>query len=474
MRFKKFNAKLFDNFAYGALVVGSLLCLGPVQARSPESQAGTQELLRTMRLAAETYPSVLAEARSAEADSVRRRASQLDALSATGSVGLTRTTPGGGQFPTTQRSASVSVQLTISLATWLQVDHHQISEAMARSALRALQITLASEAARAHFEFANARARLSIAQRAKSELDSLKRKAESQGITVEASTMAQLDAAASAAERAQLSENNSMELTRVEIERLTGRRPPTTQRYSHGFVQDSLQGNWPISQPGELASLFPLPATPELAFARAQQSPALVQTRLQEKLTRVNWHLDFWSQNGPTLTLSLSRDLQVVDRRDEEGSPWRDNSQSTSASATLSFRLGAGAPLHLRTLGLLQESSRYSRQAKEREVRAQVTQTYLQLRGLTAQLDSATASFQQVRTALQGLSIQSSDDVERAIHLIGSVEGLAHAIVQLTSQETLLRIQAQALMGVLLESVSTSAPRPTAPTAPTASARRRP
>jgi outer membrane protein TolC len=178
-----------------------------------------------------------------------------------------------------------------------------------------------------------------------------------------------------------------------------------------------------------------------------------VQTRLQENLTRVNWHLDFWSQNGPTLTLSLSRDAQVLERRGYEGGLERDDSGGTSASAVLSFRLGAGAPLHLRTLGLLQEASRYSRLAKEREIRAQITQTYLQLRGLTAQLQSASDSFRQVRTALQNTTVQNSDDVDTYMSLVSSAEGLANSIVQLTAQETLLRIQAQSLIGSLLDSL---------------------
>ncbi len=431
----------------------AVLGLGSAQAQSSPGSANARELLNTMRLAAETYPSVLAERRTAQAESHRRRASQLDALSATGSVGLTRTTPTGEETPSLQRSASVGIQLTISLATWLQVDQHQISEAVARSALRALQITLAAEAARAHFDYANARARLAIAQRVQGELVGLKRRIESQSLSVDASTMAQLDAAISAAERGQLSETNAIELTIVELERLTGRRPQAPQLYAHGYVQKSLQADWPITQPGELAALFPLPATVELAFARAQQSPALVQTRLQENLTRVNWHLDFWSQNGPTLTLSLSRDAQVLERRGYEGGLERDDSGGTSASAVLSFRLGAGAPLHLRTLGLLQEASRYSRLAKEREIRAQITQTYLQLRGLTAQLQSASDSFRQVRTALQNTTVQNSDDVDTYMSLVSSAEGLANSIVQLTAQETLLRIQAQSLIGSLLDSL---------------------
>lgn len=437
-----------------ALIVGSAWA----QAEPSTSSANGRELLQTMRLASETYPSVLAERRSAEAESQRRRASQLDALSVTGSVGLTHTTPRGGESPHTTRSASVGVQLTLSLATWLQVDQHQISDAVARAALRALQITLAAEAARAHFDYANARARLSIAQRVQAELNGLKRRIQSQGLSLTPSTLAQLDAAISAAERGQLSETNAIDLTLVELERLTGRRPPSPQMHAHGYVQKSLQGDWPVAQPGELAALFPLPATPELAFARAQQSPALVQTRLQENLTRVNWHLEFWSQNGPTLTLSLSRDASILERRGFEGAMEREHSGGLSTSAVLSFRLGAGAPLHLRTLGLLQEASRYSRLAKEREIRAQITQTYLQLRGLTAQLQSASESFRQVRSALQNADVQNSDDVDTYMSLLSSVEGLAHAMVQLTAQETLLRVQAQSLIGNLLESVQRSPP----------------
>lgn len=410
-----------------------------------------------MRLASETYPSVLAERRSSEAESQRRRASQLDALSVTGSVGLTHTTPRGGESPHTMRSASLGIQLSLSLATWLQVDQHQISDAVARSALRALQITLAAEAARAYFDYANSRARLSIAQRVSAELKGLKRRIDSQGLSLAPSTLAQLDAAISAAERGQLVETNAIELTLVELERLTG-RPPSPQMHAHGYVQKSLQGDWPVAQPGELASLFPLPATPELAYARAQKSPALVQTRLQENLTRVNWHLEFWSQNGPTLTLSLFRDANILERRDFEGAMEREHSGGLSTSAVLSFRLGAGAPLHLRTLGLLQEASRSSRLAKEREIRAQITQTFLQLLGLSAQLQSASDSFRQVRTALQNASVQDSDDVDTYMSLLSSVEGLAHAMVQLTAQETLLRIQAQSLMGNLLESMQRSPP----------------
>lgn len=416
-------------------------------------------LSEIMRRAAFEYPTVKAREKQIESTREDRAGVILDQLSLTGSIRSSRMTgrtdlsagslgPGAPalSLQTTEisKQRSVGMSFMLSLETWFRAKGMALTEQLQESALLALRMQLASDAAQALMTFNYVEGRLAQQRQFLSDLLKVQESVSSGRIALSqvnqgllSGKIAELQASLGAAELQRETVKADLE-NFLDVENYEPDWPPIIQ------VRP-----WPGLPWSEIESTFPIPSTWEEAMARSENSPALIQAVLSQKQSRNQWYLTA-AGYGPRVVLSFEKIESSVKGGAVGGGQ---NFKGDQVTAGIRMAIGGGVYHHLKATSLLEDAAQLDKQSEERRVKTTLKKLYPTHEYTRKQLQALEQGLKMSLPALGKAQPRSEKEVVEYVHLVSGVDA---SWAQLTEQLTALlmtRIRIHGLTGTLLEEV---------------------
>lgn len=453
------SPKFFTKVGCLALAAALLLDSAAFAAKRRASFKRTEDTYITtvMKKAAYDFESIQAGEKRVESAQKSKRAVLLNSFSVSGGISHTKgkstlKTEPVYELNSNTNGVNMSVNFTISLATWLNMRQSDITIELQRSALRALQMQLAKDAARYYLDYGNSSIRIFYLEALKDGFVSIKKAVDDGKLVLNDANRTLLDSTISGYDTQIAAERNDITSSAAVLEKYLGHPPsPLLPAYSRSDFNESrlakVNSNEIIGIDfEELDKTFVVPATAQLAFQQSQKSPALIDAQLQQKLARNLWYLTMASA-GPMLTLSLSRNYSY-EREDAH----RD-SESYSATASLGFQIGAGLFYSLRSNELLEEAARLDERAQRKNIKANLIQLYTALKSSTEQLHSVDETFRQLLETIRKAQVKDNESFTNFLSLVSLLDSNSQLLTRFTADVTARKIDIHGQIGTLLEAV---------------------
>ncbi|MGE3758471.1 MAG: hypothetical protein AB7H97_11980 [Pseudobdellovibrionaceae bacterium] len=451
-----------------ALALVSTSFAKPEPKKPAPSQAKSEKpipMTTIMKKAAYEFVGVLAEQKKIEATEADKKASILNSLSVSGSVGVGQTETIVHADPVTRSATfnstnSVSAALSFSLATWLGVKISDLTKETQVEGLKLLRMTLASEVAGHHLTYQSSQGRITNIQVILYLLGLIKQKVDEGKLVLDDTRLALLSDRLAKFNVLMINEHRTFRIANANLEKFLGRPLPPPEPFipqnkkainelvganSEGGLPIDLDATWKGLPWDYINNTYPVPPTADQAFAKSQKNPSLIMAHLGEKLAKTVWYMTLAS-NGPVFTISISRNFT-------DGLEWDETMpmDSTVGSANLSIRIGAGIIHSLHSKDLLVESAKLSTKAQKLGVKVNFVQLYESFGAATDQLVQLEKSFKVVLDAINNFKLITNDNFDDFIGLLDALDMTSMALYAQLAASTQSKIQIHGQMGTLLE-----------------------
>jgi outer membrane protein TolC len=200
-------------------------------------------------------------------------------------------------------------------------------------------------------------------------------------------------------------------------------------------------------------SLFPVPATYEEAVALAQKSPALIQADLNVKAAQNQWYLTLASM-GPFVSFSFSENMQKVDQSyDPTPKTFSNVIKRTDGGvfvASVGINLGAGVFNSLRSNQLLEEASVDNREATQDQIKTQIGQLYDSLFSIVEEMKLNDQIVQQSVPIIMQAQIPQGRHLQEFIQLFNNLDEASEKLSEEFMAYINTRLQIHDMTGTLL------------------------
>lgn len=444
-----------------AVWIASSISLHPLFAAtaSARSTSGEKQTLLSlseiMTAAAFDTPTVAAKALEAKATGKRKTAILLDQISLSGSINNTTSSSSSridGLPPTPMKShtesRSIGVHLSLSLQTWLQAKGVKLNQKMMESALLALRMQMATDAAEAFLRMRNSDSRILHMGLFLRALQDIQTKSRTGQILLNPVVAAQLTAKISEIQTSLGSLRMQKEVAAADVETFLNRDFVEPQEAIEAATANGYR--WEGLPWKQIDKLFPVPTSPEEAFALAAKSPALIQAQLAEDSARNQWHLTAAGVT-PRLTLSFQRTSTITSMGTMGPSQSMNGDQ---VSVGLAIGISGGFAHRLSADRILQEVAELSHEATERRIRAGFKKMYPVLTQTRIQLQMIEETLSAILPSIENADPQTDKDVSEYIQLISTVDMTLAQLAEQFKTYLMTRIQVHGAIGTLLEEIA--------------------
>lgn len=437
-----------------AFMIGLTLLNGQEMARADEPL----KLSYVMKKAAIEYPTVLAQGKSIEAAALKEKSILLNSLTLTGSISKSKSNMDmsvgdvrGLRANSDSTSSSIGIQLLLSLATWFQAKGVALDEQMERNALRAMQMQLAADAAKAYIVFYSNESRLRYLRLVATSLDGAKRAVGSGKLKLGPNNIGALEQKIYDIGAMIGTMKNNTDVSAIELRKYLGGASfqlpvtpiePTLTDAERARVESGNLVDW-----GEVESVFPIPPTPDDALAQARTSPALIKAGLSEQVAENQWYLTA-AGYGPYLVFSFERSFSDTNSTIPDMAVGMNGNTFT---ARLGFDLGAGIGFDLAAADALKEMARYHTASTELEIWAEIEKHYRNVEYAHKQMVTHSEAVAVILKTLKNGKFDTDSEFGEFLDL---VDALTSSSAQLTDQSgnyLFNKIDLHGLMGTLME-----------------------